>query len=131
MPSRTPLTSILIGTDPECFIINKKTNKVKSSIKLIPGTKEFPHQVDELGPGFALQTDNILAEFNVPPTNDIETWVENIEKMKDYIRNFVQNVDENYDILCAASQNVPKSELRSKQAKEFGWITATLYSNVY
>ena len=51
--------------------------------------------------------------------------------MKDYIRSFVQNINENYDILCAASQNVPKSELRSKQAKEFGWTTATLYSNVY
>lgn len=120
MCSRNPLTGILIGTDPECFIINKKTNKVKSSVKLIPGTKEFPHHIDELGPGFALQTDNILAEFNVPPTNNLETWVENIEKMKDYIRSFVQNINENYDILCAASQNVPKSELRSKQAKEFG-----------
>lgn len=120
MPSRTPLTNILIGTDPECFIVNTKTNKVKSSVKLIPGTKEFPHYIDELGDGFALQTDNILAEFNVPPTNNVESWVSNINKMKEYIRSFVKKVDENYDILCAASQNVPKSELRSKQAKEFG-----------
>lgn len=120
MPNRRPITNVLIGTDPECFIFNKKTNKVKSSVKLIPGTKENPHRIEDFGPGFALQTDNILAEFNVPPTNGVNTFISNIEKMKDYIRSFVKNIDENYDILCAASQTVPKSELRSKQAKLFG-----------
>lgn len=124
MPNRRPLENIRIGTDPECFIFNTKTNKVKSSVKLIPGTKENPHKIDELGPGFALQTDNILAEFNVPPTSNVADFVKNINKMKEYIRSFVKNIDENYDILCAASQNVPKSELRSKQAKLFGWNTA-------
>ena len=27
MPNRLPLENILIGTDPECFIFNTKTNK--------------------------------------------------------------------------------------------------------
>lgn len=126
MPNRRPLENILIGTDPECFIFNTKTNKVKSSVKIIPGTKQHPHHIEELGPGFALQTDNILAEFNVPPTNDMTTFVDNINKMKDYIRKYVQDIDEHLDILCAASQNVPKSELRSKQAKLFGWIHSHL-----
>lgn len=120
MPNRIPLENILIGTDPECFIFNKKTNKVKSAIKLVPGTKDFPHAIGEFGPGYAVQTDNILAEFNVPPTNNPDDFVRSIEKMKGYLKALVQSVDEDYDILCAASQNVPKSELRSKQAKEFG-----------
>lgn len=120
MSSRRALTNITIGTDPECFIFNTRTNKVKSAVKLIPGTKEHPHRIPELGNGFALQTDNILAEFNVPPVSDVESFVSNINKMKDYIRNFVKEINPDYDILCAASQNVPKSELRSKQAKLFG-----------
>jgi hypothetical protein len=120
MPARRPIENVTIGTDPECFIFNTKTNRVKSAVKLIPGTKEHPQSVPELGPGFALQTDNILAEFNVPPVDNVNDFVKNIDLMKDYIRNFVKNIDENYDILCAASQNVPKSELRSKQAKAFG-----------
>lgn len=124
MPSRRPLENILIGTDPECFIFNTKTNKVKSAVRLIPGTKEEPYKIEELGKGFAIQTDNILAEFNVPPTDDVSEFVYNINKMKDYIKGFVKNIDENLDILCTASQVVPKSELRSKQAKLFGWIAA-------
>ncbi len=120
MSNRRPLENITIGTDPECFIFNTRTNKVKSAVKLIPGTKEHPQRIPELGPGFAIQTDNILAEFNVPPVDNVNDFVSNINKMKDYIRNFVKEINANYDILCAASQNVSKGELRSKQAKEFG-----------
>lgn len=119
MPNRRPLENITIGTDPECFIFNTRTHKVKSAVKLIPGTKEHPQRVPELGPGFAIQTDNILAEFNVPPVDNVNDFVNNINKMKEYLQNFVKQIDENYDILCAASQNVPKGELRSKQAKQF------------
>lgn len=124
MPNRRPLENILIGTDPECFLFNKKTNKVKSAVKLIPGTKEHPHIIEELGPGFAIQTDNILAEFNVPPVDNYKDFIKNINAMKQFIRDYVHEADKNLDILCAASQNVPKSELRSKQAKMFGWVTA-------
>ncbi len=120
MSTRRPIENVTIGTDPECFIFNTKTNRVKSAVKLIPGTKEHPQSVPELGSGFALQTDNILAEFNVPPVDNVNDFVKNIDAMKEYIRHFVKSIDENYDILCAASQNVPKSELRSKQAKLFG-----------
>jgi hypothetical protein len=120
MPIRRAITNVTFGTDPECFIISKKTGKVKSAVKLIPGTKEHPQRIPELGPGFAIQTDNILAEFNVPPVTNIDDWVTNIEAMKNYIRDFVQKINPDYDILCAASQKIQKSELRSKQAKEFG-----------
>jgi hypothetical protein len=89
-------------------------------VKLIPGTKEHPQSIPELGPGFAIQTDNILAEFNVPPVTNVNDFVKNIDIMKDYLRKFVKNINEDYDILCTASQEVPKNELRSKQAKMFG-----------
>lgn len=120
MPRRRPLENILLGTDPECFIFNTKTNKVKSSVRLIPGTKDNPYKIPELGEGFALQTDNILAEFNIPPAKYVDDFISSINKMKEYIRNYVKNINPDYDILCASSQNVPKSELRSKQAREYG-----------
>ncbi len=119
MSSRRPIENVTIGTDPECFIFNAHTNRVKSAVKLIPGSKEHPQSIPELGPGFAIQTDNILAEFNVPPVTNMTDFVKNIDKMKEYLRNYVSAINPNYDILCAASQTVPKSELRSKQAKQF------------
>jgi hypothetical protein len=111
--------SYTIGSDPELFLFNKKTKKVVSAIEKIPGCKEEPFK-EGLPKGFGLQTDNILAEFNVPPVTNEESWVANIEFMKDFIRQTAQAIDENFDILCQASSKVPTKELKHPQAKEAG-----------
>ena len=108
-----------IGSDPELFIFNKKTKKVVSAIDKIPGYKDDPY-TEGLPEGFGLQTDNILAEFNIPPVRREDDFVKNIEFMKNFIRERVQAIDENFDILCQASSKVPLKELKHPQAKEFG-----------
>lgn len=114
------IDNFTIGADPELFIINEKTGKVVSSIGLIPGEKGEPWVGPDMPNGFGLETDNILAEFNIPPVTDHLSFINNIEYMKVYIDKFVKNINPELGILCAASQTVPASELKSKQAKEFG-----------
>lgn len=70
--------------------------------------------------GFGLETDNIVAEFNIPPVSDEASFINNIEYMKQYIDKFVKNINPDLGILCAASKSVDKSELQSPQAKMFG-----------
>lgn len=108
-----------IGSDPELFIYNKKTKKVVSAIDKIPGYKDDPYK-EGLPEGFALQTDNILAEFNIPPVTTEEDFIGNIEFMKEFINKLVQTIDPNLTILCQASSKVPTKELQHPQAKEFG-----------
>lgn len=114
------LNKITIGADPELFIINEKTKKVVSSVGKIPGEKGNPYVGDDMPAGFGLETDNILAEFNIPPVTDEVSFVNNIEYMKQYIDKFVKNIDPNYGILCAASKTVDKNQLQSPQAQLFG-----------
>lgn len=114
------ISNITFGSDPELFIINKKTGKVVSAVGKIPGTKNKPFHSPDMPDGFALQTDNILVEFNIPPCKTKNEFVNNIEYMKNYIQEYIQKLNSNYDILCASSQDVPVSQLRSKQAKCFG-----------
>lgn len=111
---------ITIGADPELFIVNNKTNKVVSAIGLIPGKKGKPYKPKEMPKGFGLETDNILAEFNIPPVQCKKDFINNIYRMKNYIDKFVKNINPDLGILCAASQEIPDSELQSDQAKEFG-----------
>lgn len=112
--------NVTIGADPELFIVNSKTGKVVSSIGLIPGVKGDPY-VDECMPrGFGLETDNILAEFNIPPCRTKEEFINNIEWMKNYIRSFVQAKNSDYDIKCSASEIVDDDQLQSSEAKLFG-----------
>lgn len=114
------LGKVTIGADPELFIINEKTKKVVSSVGKIPGEKGNPYVADDMPTGFGLETDNILAEFNIPPVSDEGSFINNIEYMKQYIDKFVKNINPNYGILCAASKTVDKSQLQSPQAQLFG-----------
>lgn len=114
------LNNITIGADPELFIINTKTNKVVSAIGIIPGEKENPYKSDDMPEGYGLETDNILAEFNIPPVTCRESFVTSIQYMKEYIDKFVKNINPDLGIKCSASEKVPTSELQSDQAKLFG-----------
>lgn len=107
------------GSDPELFLVNAKTGRVVSAIDKIPGHKEEPF-TEGLPEGFGLQTDNILAEFNIPPVKDEISFIESIEFMKNLIRDKAKEIDPNLDILCVASAKATPKELRHPQAKEFG-----------
>ena len=108
-----------IGSDPELFVFNTKTKKVVSAIDKIPGYKDAPY-TEGLPKGFGLQTDNILAEFNIPPVQRESDFIRAIEFMKDVIRAKVQAIDPNLDVLCQASSKVPAKELKHPRAMEFG-----------
>lgn len=114
------LHNVTVGADPELFIINEKTKKVVSAVGLIPGEKGNPWRSEDMPEGFGLETDNILAEFNIPPVKDEINFVNNIIYMKEYINKFVKNIDPDLGILCAASRVVDKSQLNSPQAQLFG-----------
>lgn len=109
-----------VGSDPELFIINEKTGKVVSSIGLIPGVKGEPWVGSDMPSGFGLETDNILAEFNIPPVTDCENFVNNIQYMKDYITKFVKSQNPDLGIRCIASQMVDADQLNSEEARLFG-----------
>lgn len=114
------LDNITIGSDPELFIINKNTGKVVSSIGLIPGEKGNAWRGDDMPAGFGLETDNIVAEFNIPPVTNMQSFVNNIEYMKNYIKKFVSDKNKDLGIKCSASELVDPEQLNSKQAKLFG-----------
>lgn len=109
-----------IGADPELFIINEKTGKVVSSIGLIPGIKGEPYVSEDMPKGFGLETDNILAEFNIPPVTSCEGFINAMNYMKDYIKNFVKKINPDYGIKCSAYEVVDEDQLQSEEAKEFG-----------
>ena len=114
------LHNVTIGADPELFIVNTKTKKVVSAVGLIPGEKGNPWRSKDMPEGFGLETDNILAEFNIPPVTDGINFVNNIVYMQEYINKFVKSKNPDLGIKCTASQTVPTSELQSEQARMFG-----------
>ena len=69
-----------IGADPELFLADAR-GKFISAVGLIGGTKKEPLQVPMYETGFCVQEDNVAAEFNIPPTDNANTFAWHIAKM--------------------------------------------------
>jgi len=108
-----------IGADPE-FFIQKHDGTMQPIIGLLGGTKEKPIAVPRARKGFAVQEDNVMAEYNIPPTSDPAQFAEFIHMGRQYaldiIRAKLSDVDTYMD--CAALFTA--AQLASPQAQTFG-----------
>lgn len=118
--NRRMISNVTIGADPELFIYNTKTNKVVSSIGLIPGEKGNAWVKEGWEPGFGLEIDNILAEYNIPSVTTKEDWIRVHNFMKNEIRTFIQAKDPDLDIRHRGSFIVDDDQLNHPIAKLFG-----------
>lgn len=66
--------NILIGADPELFLMNPHDGGFVSAHKYVKGTKQEPFKVDK----GAVQLDGTAAEFNIDPAKTADEFVDNI-----------------------------------------------------
>ena len=71
---------MLVGTDPELFLKNKD-NTPYSAVGAIGGSKNKPRYIGEIG----YQEDNVMVEFNTPPTDSAGLMIGYIQEAKDTI----------------------------------------------
>lgn len=116
------LHNVTLGADPELFLYNTQTQQLVSAIGKIPGSKTQPFKPQDLSNGYGLQTDNVLVEFNVPPTPlaDKATFINNLLNMRQYINQYVKQLNDNYTTQAIASGYLPSDELTSDEAFVFG-----------
>lgn len=106
------------GSDPEFLLRDKNTKELISSIGIIPGTKEEPVKVPEMGEYFTVQIDNVLGEISVNPADNPEELWNNIQAGFDYIRN--NHLPENVEIFHASSGSYSDEQLDNDIARVFG-----------
>lgn len=68
-----------VGSDSELFLMNSEGKPVPVC-GLVGGTKEEPIPVLDK-PGFAVQEDNVMLEFNIPPASTAKEFGEDIARM--------------------------------------------------
>lgn len=104
--------TITIGADPEVFF--KRGSEYIPAIGLVGGTKAFPRKL-RLG---AVQEDNVMAEFNIPPATTATGFSKSIVVMLDALEKIANKND------CTVAI-VPYAEFSTKylehpQAREIG-----------
>lgn len=99
---------VTLGSDPEVFLYNPKEGKFYPSSGFIKGTKDQPFVVEELGEGFCTQVDNVMVEFNIPPSASKEDFSENLLKILNHIEN---NLPEQFVLQIQPSAQFEKEDL--------------------
>jgi len=109
--------SFSLGADPEFFITDKFGN-VKSIVGKLGGTKEYPKYITETKEGFAIQEDNVAAEYNIPATHNKKHFYGNIRFPQDAIRTILGTND--YSISYESAVSFPDAELNTPESWIFG-----------
>lgn len=108
------IKKILIGADPELFL--EKEGVIVSAEGIIGGSKWEPKEIDYKD--HYIQEDNVMIEFNIPPSEDKKSFVHSINYVKNYLKTLV-NI-KGYELNFSSSANIDSKFLRTSQAKMFG-----------
>lgn len=110
------------GADPEFFVVDSsKEDTVIPVCGVLGGTKDNPIPIPGAPPGFYMQEDNIMGEFNIPPATSASEFVENVETAMRCINQHIPKIfDANHRVLEAPSAVVHSSLLTSEQSRVFG-----------
>lgn len=108
-----------IGADPELFM-QDATNSFVSAVDLIGGSKRDPRPLADLGPGFAVQEDNVAVEYNIPPAESKAQLVNHIGKIMSYLSDEVATRYGLKFVNVSATTEFPEFQLAHPKAQEFG-----------
>ena len=106
-----------IGADPELFLMDR-SGKYISAVGLIGGSKDMPRPI--LTQGFGLQEDNVAVEFNIPPSDNRETFIQNITAALHFIE--AEVAEKQLLMAIHSSAHFARDQLRSPAAQNFGCI---------
>jgi hypothetical protein len=105
------------GADPEVFL-QDAAGAFVSAVGKIGGSKMYPRPLFDLGEGFAVQEDNVAVEYNIPPSDNKQEFVNNIKTITAYLSEQVKLMGLRFSEQSATS--FPAWELLSPQSQEFG-----------
>lgn len=105
--------NITLGADPELFLI--QYGKYKSAVGLTGGGSKWnPIPIDN--EGNAILEDNVAIEFNIKPSDTVETFEFNINKVLNYIKSKLPT----FEFSRESAVSFPAEELETPEAMLFG-----------
>ncbi|RLI63220.1 MAG: hypothetical protein DRO67_06050 [Candidatus Asgardarchaeum californiense] len=105
---------ITIGTDPEYFMRNKKTQELVSAIPFIKGDKQKPIPLKH---GGNVQSDNVAVEFATDPAKSTKEFINNI---KAAFGDTMDSIPKEFELVALPSAEFSDEELKDPKALEFG-----------
>src|SRR6185436_11668914 len=105
---------VSIGSDPELFLADA-SDEIVSAVRKVGGSKKNPKELRV--PGFFVQEDNVLVEFNIPPQESKEGFIGAITNGKRLVEEIIPA---NHSLKIKSSHHLHPRHLKSAQARAFG-----------
>jgi len=108
-----------VGADPEVFLCDPKTGYPIPVCGLIGGTKAKPVPIPGLSEkGYAMQEDNVMLEFNIPPAHNADEFCATIRNARERLKMML--AEKGYGIYPHTVAEFKDDQLEGKQAATFG-----------
>lgn len=104
---------LTIGSDPEGFLV--QNGVFIPALGLVGGDKNKPIKVKD---GFAVLEDNVMVEFNIPPSDNGINLKSDISYMVEHIKTDI--LKGKYDLSFIPSVDFTDEQLNHPKAREFG-----------
>lgn len=113
--------AITLGSDPELFLRDSRTGAAVPVVGLIGGTKDEPIRMEGMAAGFAVQEDNVMLEFNIPPAVGGSRFARRIQQGLNHIDHLVRTRLPHHELdVGACTRLFSYEQLNTKQAMLFG-----------
>jgi hypothetical protein len=115
--ARKKKAMITMGADPEFFVRRIDTGAPHPICGLLGGTKASPRFVGNFG----LQEDNVMAEYNIPPTSSVSEFSEYVTQGRNTLLHLLNSEHDNmFEFDNSPSRLFPTQHLQNPQAQMFG-----------
>ncbi len=116
---------VAIGSDLELFLFDNKTASIVPCVGVLEGTKEKPYTPEGVAPGFAIQEDNVMVEYNVPPATTLVDFYANMKAGRNMVlEELHRRHGTRYGLYMDGHNHKFRAiDLQSPQAKQIGCET--------
>lgn len=112
-----PIINPTFGTDPEFAIIEKESGEFISGVGIVGGNK---HEPMDLGKGCSRHSDNVAAEFNIPPVDTKKDFLDYIQYCQQRMQQYLDEFFPGLLLIPASSGRYNIEQLQSYEAMSFG-----------
>ncbi len=117
MESFVKIDKFTIGGDPELFLQDIKTGEYVPSFMVMGGSKEAPLPITD--EGHAIQCDNVMVEYNIPPSDNADDFVKHNLFVQDYLKDKIATPN-GLELKLIASARFNPENLKDFKALEMG-----------
>jgi hypothetical protein len=115
-------SDIAVGSDLELFLFDNELEKIVPCVGILDGTKDKPYRPEGYETGYAIQEDNVMVEYNIPPATNVDAFYKSMRRGRSMVLNELnRRYGSKYSLYMRGHTHTFQArQLQSDQSKTIG-----------